>query len=258
MVPMTEPIREDKIDRLQVRVYGDRTAMGAATGANVAAKIKELSTRNNRRVRMVFAAAPSQQEVLETLAAAEGIDWSQVAAFHMDEYVGLSAEAPQSFGRFLRETLFDTVNPGEVHLIRGTGATEEECERYSALLREAPIDIVCLGIGENAHIAFNDPRVADFEDPLLVKPVELDTVSRKQQVNDGLFPSLDTVPTHALTLTVPALMSGAHLFCAVPGSTKRAALERTLWGNVSTNCPASVLRRHPDCTLYADVNAYGE
>lgn len=255
---MTEPIREDKVERLQVRVYKDRAAMGAATGTNVAAKIKELSARNDRRVRMIFAAAPSQSEMLDTLAADKGIDWSRVAAFHMDEYVGLSTEAPQSFGRFLRETLFDAVNPGEVHLISGTGATEEECERYSALLHEAPIDIVCLGIGENAHIAFNDPQVADFEDPLLVKPVELDTVSRKQQVNDGLFPSLDAVPTHALTLTVPALMSGAHLFCAVPGYTKRAALECVLWGDVSTNCPASVLRRHPDCTLYADVNAYGE
>lgn len=256
MVSRANPVREEKIDSLRVRVYGDRLAMGAATGAEVAAKIKALSDRNDRPVRMIFAAAPSQEEVLATLAADEEIDWSGIEVFHMDEYVGLSEEAPQSFGRFLRERLFDAVKPAEVHLLDGMANVEAECERYTALLREAPIDIVCLGIGENAHIAFNDPPVADFEDPRLVKPVELGTMSRQQQVNDGMFPSLDAVPTHALTLTVPALISGTHLFCAVPGATKHVALECTLRGEVSTECPASILRRHSDCGLYADEAAY--
>jgi glucosamine-6-phosphate deaminase len=124
------------------------------------------------------------------------------------------------------------------------------------LIQAAPIDIVCLGIGENGHIAFNDPPVADFDDPKVMKPVELDEASRQQQVNDGLFPSIVEVPTHALTLTVPALMSGTHLFCSVPGPTKRDAVLRALRGPVSTECPSSILRRHPDCTLYMDTAAY--
>lgn len=256
MVSSTDPVKEEKIDGLKVRVYGDRLAMGAAAASDVSAKIKELSDRAERPVRIVFAAAPSQVEVLAALAVDEQIDWSGIEVFHMDEYVGLSEEASQSFGRFLRERLFDLVEPAEVHLLDGMADAEAECERYSALLREAPVDLVCLGIGENAHIAFNDPPIADFEDPRLVKPVELDTASRQQQVNDGMFPSLEAVPTHALTLTVPALMFGAHLFCAVPGATKHPALDCTLRGEVSTECPASILRRHPDCVLYADEAAY--
>lgn len=246
----------ETVDRLAVRVYEDRAAMGAAAGRDAAAKIKELLA-GQERVRIIFAAAPSQSEMLRTLAASSGVDWSRVTALHMDEYVGLPEEAPQSFGRFLRDTLFDTVQPGEVHLIDGARPPRKECERYARLVQEAPIDIVCLGMGENGHIAFNDPPVADFEDSETMKPVELDLASREQQVNDGLFPSVDAVPTHAVTLTIPALTSGAHLFCAVPGPTKRAAVHRALRGPVTTECPASVLRRHPDCVLYTDVDAYG-
>jgi glucosamine-6-phosphate deaminase len=175
----------------------------------------------------------------------------------MDEYVGLSREEPQSFGRFLSDALFDVVKPGEVHFIDGTKGPMEECERYATLIRAAPLDIVCLGIGENGHIAFNDPPVADFDDPETVKPVQLDEASRRQQVNDGLFSGIEEVPTCALTLTIPALMSGAHLFCVVPGSTKRSAVECALRGPVTTECPASVLRRHPHCILYVDLEAYG-
>lgn len=250
-----EPVETEKVDRLAVRVYEDREAAGTAAGSYTAAKIRELLSQQER-VRMVFAAAPSQSETLRTLAAAPGIDWSRVTAFHMDEYVGLSREAPQSFVRFLCNALFDAVKPGEVHLIDGTRPPREECERYAALIRNAPIDIVCLGIGENGHIAFNEPPVADFEDPELIKPVELDAASRIQQVNDGLFPSIDDVPTHALTLTVPALVSGAHLVCVVPGPTKREAVRCALRGPVTTECPASVLRRHADCALYVDADSY--
>jgi glucosamine-6-phosphate deaminase len=244
------------VDRLKVRVYADRRAMGAAAGTDVAAAMRRLlSSKPN--VRMIFAAAPSQNETLATLVAAEGIDWSRVIAFHMDEYIGLSEEAPQRFGRYLRDHLFDRVKPGRVYLINSAGSIDEECRRYGELLRAAPIDIVCLGIGENGHIAFNDPPVADFNDPLVIKPVELDDACRQQQVNDGCFPSFAAVPTHAVTLTIPTLLSGTHLFCSVPGSTKRAAVKRTLDGPISTECPSTVLRRHADCTLYADRDSFG-
>jgi glucosamine-6-phosphate deaminase len=247
---------EKTIDLLKVKVYTGRRAMGAAAGADVAMKIQEIQAAG-RHLRMIFAAAPSQNEMLETLASAGGIDWSRVTAFHMDEYIGLAADAPQRFGTYLRQHLFDRVKPKRVYLIDSGNSIDDECRRYGALLREAPIDIVCLGIGENGHIAFNDPPVADFDDPQTIKPVALDDACRQQQVNDGCFPSFAAVPTHAVTLTIPTLLAGAHLFCSVPGTTKRQAVQRTLIGPISTECPSTILRRHADCTLYADRDSFG-
>lgn len=222
---------------------------------DVARCMKQLLL-SQERVRMVFAAAPSQNEFLQQLIQMEGLDWSRVTAFHMDEYIGLSSQAPQRFSQFLKERLFDVVDIGEVNLINCHHTPQEECNRYSTLIAEAPIDIVCLGIGENGHIAFNDPPVADFEDQQIMKVVELDDACRQQQVNDGCFPTFEAVPTHALTLTIPALMSGKHLFCIVPGSAKREAVRRTLHDPISEQCPASILRRHTDCTLYVDTDSY--
>jgi glucosamine-6-phosphate deaminase len=250
------PLLETSKDRLNVRVYSDRRALGEAAAADAVKTFRRLLD-SQERFRVIFAAAPSQNEFLEALVRAEGIDWSRVTAFHMDDYIGLPADAPQRFSHFLNTRLFDLVKPGVVHLIDSTAPAEEECARYERLLREAPIDIVCMGIGENGHIAFNDPPVADFADSRWIKPVELDEACRNQQVNDGCFPSFADVPTHALTLTIPALMSGKHLFCMVPGPTKRAAVERTLNGSIATECPATILREHPDCTLYVDTDSYG-
>jgi glucosamine-6-phosphate deaminase len=249
-------IVETTVDRLKVKVYADRRALGAAAGADVAARMRQLQCAG-RSLRMIFAAAPSQNEMLETLVAAGGIDWSRVTAFHMDEYIGLAADAPQRFGTYLRQHIFDRVKPGRVHLIDSGNSIDDECRRYGALLREAPIDIVCLGIGENGHIAFNDPPVAEFDDPQTIKPVALEDSCRQQQVNDGCFPSFAAVPTHAVTLTIPTLLAGAHLFCSVPGATKRQAVQRTLNGAISTECPSTILRRHADCTLYADRDSFG-
>ncbi|WP_282937352.1 glucosamine-6-phosphate deaminase [Paenibacillus sp. RC67] len=250
-----QPLQTKTVDRLQVNIYENRTQLGTAAASHVANKMKELLD-SKEHIRMVFAAAPSQNEFLQALKGTEGIDWSRVTVFHMDEYIGLAPEATQRFGTFLCERLFDAVNPGEVHLINSAGDIDEECRRYADLLGKAPIDIVCLGIGENGHIAFNDPPVADFNDPSLVKSVELDLPCRQQQVNDGCFGSLQDVPTHALTLTIPALVSGAHLYCMVPGKTKTAAIHRTLNGSISTECPSTILRQHSDCTLYLDTDAY--
>lgn len=246
------------VDRLHVQRHPDRGALGRAAGREIVAILREtLAAQPCARV--VFAAAPSQNETLEVLGAAEGIDWSRVEAFHMDEYVGLPADAPQRFSRYLVDHLFRTVRPGRVHLI-GVDAplatladAATECGRYAALLAEAPLDLVCLGIGENGHLAFNDPPVADFHDPLAVKPVALDLACRRQQVNDGCFPDLEAVPSHAVTLTIPTLTAAARLVCAVPGATKREAVGRVLAGEISPACPATILRRHAGCTLHVDV-----
>lgn len=254
MTTSIQPIKTATVDRLKVEVYPDRGALGGSAAQQAIRHIRDVLAQQGE-ARIIFAAAPSQNEFLATLARAEGIDWSRITVFHMDEYIGLPQDAPQKFSRFLRDRLFDIVKPGKVHLIDSSGQLEAECDRYEKLLREKPIDIVCLGIGENGHIAFNDPPVADFDDPRWVKPVELDDACRQQQVNDGCFPDFASVPTHALTLTIPALMSGKRLFCMVPGPTKRQAVMTTLTGSVGTYCPATILRSHPDCTLYVDTDS---
>jgi glucosamine-6-phosphate deaminase len=254
MESAVQPLKTAVIDRLRVEVYPNRLAMGTAAGTQAARKIRQLLEKQEE-VRIVFAAAPSQNELLATLAKADGLDWKRITVFHMDEYIGLPHDAPQKFSRFLQEKLFDIVKPGKVNLIDCTGDPQAECERYTRLLKEKPIDIVCLGIGENGHIAFNDPPVADFNDPHWVKIVELDEACRQQQVNDGCFPDFASVPTHAVTLTIPALMSGRSLFCVVPGPTKRHAVTETLHGSVGTHCPATIMRSHADCTLYVDTDS---
>ncbi|THF73411.1 glucosamine-6-phosphate deaminase [Cohnella fermenti] len=249
-------IKEQTVDRLQVRVFRTRQEMGENAGEDAANRMREL-LRIKPTIRMVFAAAPSQHEFLQVLADSEGIDWSRVEVFHMDEYLGLPEHSTERFGHFLTKHLFEKVRPGKVHLIDGSASSvREECERYAGLLSAAEIDIVCLGIGENGHLAFNDPP-ADFDESALIKRVELDEACRRQQVNDGCFPSLDEVPTHALSLTIPALMSGASLLCIVPGPRKRAAVARTLTGEIAEDCPATALRRHPSCILYVDEDSYG-
>ncbi|HIW54600.1 MAG TPA: glucosamine-6-phosphate deaminase [Candidatus Ruthenibacterium merdigallinarum] len=241
-------------DALRVQVYATRAEMGRAAARDIEAAIAQV-LREKGRCNMIFAAAPSQNEVLAALAASKSIDWPRVHAFHMDEYIGLPAAAPQGFANFLRAALFDKVPLGSVHCIDSTAGAEAEAARYSALLRENPADIVLLGIGENGHLAFNDPHVAQFDDPALVKAVTLDDTCRMQQVHDGCFASLDEVPRTALTLTIPALMAAGQAFCVVPAPTKAQAVRRTLEGPVSPECPATALRRHPHAALYLDADS---
>ena len=253
------PVQTVQVDQLAVRVFSDRANLGAAAAAEVAAAMNAALTERGH-ARMAFAAAPSQEEFLASLATTPGLDWSRVTVFQLDDYVGLPEASPQRFGQFLRSRLFDRVGPGTVHLIGAMPTAHEalaECQRYSALIDAAPLDVVCLGIGENGHLAFNDPPVADFTDPERVKLVELDESCRRQQVNDGCFPAIEQVPTHAITLTIPTLVSGRRLVCVVPGQAKRAAVHRALTGPVETTCPASILRTHPACTLYLDPQSYG-
>lgn len=231
--------------------------MGLAAGRDVEARVAGL-LKVKEEVRMVFAAAPSQNEMLDYLAGSELIDWSRVTAFHMDEYLGLNGGADQLFSLYLSRRLFSKVTMKNVFLIDGNADTEEEAERYSALLSEAPIDVICLGIGENGHIAFNDPPVADFSDARVVKKVRLDRSCRMQQVNEGCFTTLEEVPEKALTLTIPVIFNASHLFCVVPGLSKREAVFNTLNGPVTTACPASVLQKHPDCIFYFDRDSFGD
>jgi glucosamine-6-phosphate deaminase len=226
--------------------------MGASAAEDIKARILSLLAEKDT-VNMIFAAAPSQNEVLAALAADGDIPWERINAFHMDEYIGLPAGAPQAFGEFLKAHIFGLVPFGSVSLLDVTAADPEaECDRYAALLRDYPADIVVMGIGENGHIAFNDPPVADFSDPKAVKAVALDEVCRNQQVHDGCFARLDDVPTTAITLTVPTLFAGKHLFCIVPASTKARAVYATLCGDIGESCPATILRRHESAVLYLD------
>ena len=244
-----------EVERLRVHVYPDRLTMGRAAALFVAERMRSLA-RSRGEVRMVFAAAPSQDAFLRTLVGLADLPWPRVVAFHMDEYVGLPPGAPQHFGRWLRERLFDRVPLKEVHYLDPAPAdVQAECARYARLVGAAPIDVACLGIGENGHLAFNDPPVADFDDPHTVKVVALDEACRRQQVHDGAFADLDAVPTHALTLTIPALMAAACCSVVVPGTAKADAVAAALWGPVTTACPAAILRRHPDATLHLDPAA---
>lgn len=239
-------------DSLSVRVWPTRDEMGAAAGAHAAQAIAAALAAHGS-ARIILASAPSQNETLHALLDAP-IDWSRVTIFHMDEYLGLPADHPQTFRAYQRTHVLSRIQPAAFHGIAGESTdAAAECARYAALLQEAPIDVCCLGIGENGHLAFNDPPVADFADPAWVKVVELDLPCRQQQVNDGCFSSLEAVPTHALTLTIPALLSARTLVCTVPGPRKAEAVRATVRGEISTACPASILRRHADATLYLDA-----
>ncbi len=241
-------------DKLKVNVYNSRKAMGDAAGSDIAEAMRTLLAERDT-INMIFAAAPSQNETLAALVAEPGIDWSRVNAFHMDEYIGLPEGAPQAFSNYLREHIFNLVPFKSVNCINAASTAEDECARYSALLREYPVDIVCLGIGENGHIAFNDPWVADFNDPVLVKAVPLDEVCRNQQVNDGCFAKVDDVPKSALSLTIPALTSAKYMFCSVPAATKAQAVERTVNEEITTECPATIMRNHPAAIMYCDPDS---
>ena len=249
---MEKRIYSFKVEGLKVKIFPDRATLGEAAAQAVAEKMKQI-LKSKESLFIIFASAPSQNEFLNKLGQSQGIAWDRTTAFHLDEYIGLAENAPQNFGHFLRVKLFEKVHPGKVHYLDGTaGDPEAECKRYAALLREHPLDIACLGIGENGHLAFNDPPVADFQDSRLVKVVALDPVSRQQQVNDGCFDDLKKVPRKAMTLTIPAIFSSKSIFCMVPGPTKADAVRKTLEAPPSPACPATILRKHQGATLFLD------
>ena len=240
------------VDKLTVKIFETRKEMGEVSAKEISAKIKELLAVK-KEINMIFAAAPSQNDVLKSLVEDKTIEWNRVNAYHMDEYIGLDKNAPQGFGNFLKDHIFGLVPFKSINYIDITTTDpDKEADRYGELLKNNPTDIVIMGIGENGHIAFNDPPVADFKDAKVVKPVKLDEICRQQQVNDGCFKTINDVPTHAMTLTVPTLVKAPYLFCIVPAPTKANAVYETLNGKIDEHCPASVLRLHDNAILYLD------
>jgi len=247
---------------LAVETHPTRAALGHAAGHAAAAAIRD-AIASQGRARVIFGCAPSQNEFLDSLieasharAGSTAFDWKKVTAFHMDDYIGLKAAQPQSFRYYLNAHLLSRVKIGAFHPIAADAPDiAKACADYTRLLSEKPIDLICMGIGENGHIAFNDPPVADFEDPALIKQVELDPACRRQQVNDGCFPTLADVPRHALTLTVTVFRNARRLSIHVPGALKAKAIRDTLRAPITPACPATILRLHPHATLYIDTAA---
>jgi glucosamine-6-phosphate deaminase len=248
-------ISEKYAGKLTVRICENREMMGSEAALSVAEKIGEL-LQKQPFVNIIFASAPSQNEFLEALSRNEKIPWDRINAFHMDEYIELPEGHPASFASFLNRKLFGRHPFRSVNYINGNAHyIGDECRRYAQLLSEYPPDIVCLGIGENGHLAFNDPPVADFNDPSRVKMVKLDADCRQQQVNDVCFPSLAEVPAYAITLTIPALMAGKYIYCVVPGTQKAKAVYNTLNKEIGEKFPSTILRRHDNAVLFLDKNS---
>jgi glucosamine-6-phosphate deaminase len=234
-------------------VAKSRAAMGQKAGEDIADELRRR-LQSQQGVRIIFAAAPSQSEMLTALTLMPDVDWSRITAFHMDEYLGLASEAPQRFGLWLRRALFDRLPFAAVHLLEPGIDPEATAAEYADRLAASPIDIVCCGIGSNGHLAFNDPP-ADLNDPSDVKVVTLDTACRQQQVDDRCFERFDDVPTHAITLTIPRLLAADRVFCCVPGAFKKTAVRRTLQDPISGLVPATALRTHSNWSLYLDEDS---
>ncbi len=238
----------------ELHLLADRPAIGLAAATHVV-EVLSKTLASQGRARVIFACAPSQNQFLEALLelSRDRVDWSRVTGFHMDEYVGLSGTHPASFRHYLQTHFLAHVTLEAFHPIAGEAPDPAaECARYAALIQSAPIDLICLGIGENGHLAFNDPPVADFEDPATAKLVELDLPCREQQVYDGCFTRLEDVPRHAITLTIPVFRQALHLSVVVPGERKAAAIAGTCLGPISSKCPSSILRTRGNVALFAD------
>ena len=235
----------------QMQIDDSAQDVGRAAARAVGdAMLEAITSRGS--VRVIFASAPSQESMLGSLARDPRIEWERVRAFHMDEYLVLDMDRPQAFGRWLE----DRLPPGvQLERIRTDAETDAEIARYSALVSEAPIDVTCLGVGVNGHVAFNEPGRTDFADPRVVREILLDDASRRQQVDEGLFATLADVPTGALTLTVPALVAARTKICTVLGAHKADAVARALHGEVSEDCPASILSTLPDVSWFVDRDA---
>jgi glucosamine-6-phosphate deaminase len=243
---------------LKVRVYPTARAAGQAAAEFVAAALREVAAERDV-VGVIFATGASQFETLHALTSMSGLPWEKVHGFHMDEYIGIDANHPASFRRYLREKMTSRVPMAAFNEMDGSAADLERVGReYMEKLSEADPRICLLGIGENGHLAFNDPHEADFDDPEPMKVVTLDRACREQQLAEGWFPSFDQVPKQALTLTIPTLLKVPKLVASVPGKRKAASVRRTLLDPISVDCPATILRTHPDVTICLDEDSASE
>lgn len=242
-------------EKARVRIFSTRQELGAASAAH-AAQIIQRAVRERGKARVIVATGNSQLDMITALAEIPGIDWRSVEVFHMDEYAGMSSTHPASFRLWIKNRVEDKVHPAKVQYIQGDAADPDaELQRYTRLLMSAPIDLAFVGFGENGHIAFNDPHVADFQDPVILKRVTLDEACRRQQSGEGHFPTPDDVPKEAFTITCPGLFRAAAWVCCVPEARKAQAVKGALEGPISTACPASIVRTHPDATVYLDAES---
>ena len=243
-------VQEFNVDQLRVCIYKNKYELGKAA-SKLAEKYISKAIKKRGEAVIILATGASQFEFLDALAEKQ-LDWQKVVAFHLDEYVGISEKHPASFRRYLRERILDRVNVGNYYLIEGDkDDIEAEVRRLNILFRNYKVDVAFTGIGENGHLAFNEPP-ANFQEKCIFKAVELDEISRKQQVGEGWFNSLEGVPQSAITMTVPAIMDSKAIICTVPDARKAVAVKKTLTNNVSPNFPASILRTHPEATLFLD------
>jgi glucosamine-6-phosphate deaminase len=246
-------VKQLTVDALTVEVFDDLAALARAAAQDAARGLREAIDRRGK-ANVMLATGNSQLVFLDELVQCTDISWPQVRAFHMDEYVGLPSSHPASFRRYMRERVAKRLSLKEFHYLEGdTGDAQAEARRYEELLRTYPLDLCCCGIGENGHLAFNDPPVADFDDPRDVKVVPLELASRRQQVGEGHFATLDDVPTNAITVTIPALLRAASVLVIVPEARKAQPVHDALYGPISTACPSSILRRQSNATLYLDA-----
>jgi glucosamine-6-phosphate deaminase len=252
--PVT-PVKTFQVDKLPVQVYASQADLSQDVARITQAYLREvLATKGSAAA--ILATGNSQIKFLEALIQLGGVDWSKITLFHMDEYLGISGDHKASFRRYMRERVESRVKPKAFHYLEGDALLPmDECDRYTSLLQAQPIDLCCLGVGENGHLAFNDPPVANFEDKRLVTIAKLDEKCRLQQVNEGHFPGMDAVPQYALTLTIPTLCSAKKLLCIAPEKRKAQAIKDALKGPISTACPASILRRQPHATLLVDTDS---
>jgi glucosamine-6-phosphate deaminase len=245
-------VLEFHVNEVLVRVFPDKRSLGE-TAALEAAAILRNAIEERGAARLVVATGNSQDEVIAGLVAQPRLDWSAVELFHMDEYVGLAAAAPGSLRSWLSKHLLAFVTPGRIHYLEGEGPDlEAECRRYGELLTGAPIDLTLVGIGENGHIAFNEPGQSDFADSAMVKRIRVDEQSRRQQAGEGHFASPEDVPREALTMTVPALMRSDCLIACVPERRKARAVRQAIEGGLTAACPGSIVFTHPRAFVYLD------
>ena len=250
-----QPIKSFTVDQLPVRIYANQPEMAASVAAEAHGIFREALARQGSAA-AILATGNSQILFLDELIKLGGIDWSKVTLFHMDEYLGISRDHKASFRFYMREKVLSRITPKVFNFIEGDiDEPLDEIARYTALLKAQPIDLCCLGVGENGHIAFNDPPVADFNDPHLIKLVKLDDACKMQQVKEGHFPSLESVNPYAFTLTVPALCSARRMLCVAPEKRKAEPVKNLLKGPISESCPASYLRTQPHCTLFLDADS---
>lgn len=255
MADFPAPVRTFPVDQLQVEVFATYDDLSEAVAHRVRNLLAETLVRQGSAA-AILATGNSQIRFLKRLVELGGVDWSRVTLFHMDEYLGVPADHPACFRRYMKDRVESLVHPRVFHYLGGDADLPEvEIARYTALLRAQPIDLCCLGIGENGHLAFNDPPVARFDDTAYVKLVKLDDACKLQQVKEGHFPTMEAVPPYALTLTIPALMTARNVICLAPEKRKAQPVRNALRGPVATTCPASFLRRQPHATLLLDTDS---